>query len=265
MAVVLLTTALLGYTAPGLLAGLVAQKLREVERLRLQPEAREDGSWSLRLGYPASSASYTLARSLGWKREKMAILADLKRTAPGRKLGEIVTVSETLNVPVAIDSAIEQGLAAALVAIDKTCYGGSAEDLLDARHRADAAAGSSGERLPVIAKDVRDNDTTRRASDADKPFSNADTPVSNADTPVANTETPSLFCVFYQIIVDPLQIARAAALGADAVLIIVAACAPDFPSLLNVCTLMGIEALVEVHTPDEVSPRGMTLPMRSRA
>lgn len=202
-----IASAWLGFTAPGLLEGLVAQKRREVERLRLQPEAREDGSWTLRLSYPASKASYRLARSLGWRRQKLAVLADLKRTAPGRKLGEVETVAETLAVPLAIDAAIEQKLAGVLVAIDKTCYGGAPADLLDARNRVDSAYELSGERLPVIAKDI---------------------------------------------IVDPLQIARAASLGADAVLLIVAACTPDFPLLLDTCTIMGIEALVEVHTPDEV-------------
>lgn len=178
-----------------------------MERLRLQPDAREDGSWSLRLAYPASEASFILARSLGWRRERLAVLADLKRTSPGRKLGYTETVSETLAVPLAIDTAIEQGLAGTLVAIDKSCYGGAPQDLLDARHRADAAAETSGERLPIVAKDL---------------------------------------------IIDPLQIGRAASLGADAVLLIVGACVPDFPLLLDTCTIMGIEALVEVHTPDEV-------------
>jgi indole-3-glycerol phosphate synthase len=207
----MVASAWFGFTAPGLLEGLVAQKRREVERLRLQPEAREDGSWTLRLSYPASKATYHLASSLGWRRQKMAVLADLKRTAPGRKLGEVETVAETLAVPLAVDAAIEQGLAGVLIAIDKTCYGGSPGDLLDVRKRVDAAFDLSGERMPVIAKDI---------------------------------------------IVDPLQIARAASLGADAVLLIVAACTPDFSLLLDTCTIMGIEALVEVHTPDEVCSGG---------
>lgn len=199
-----------GYTAPGLLEGLVAQKRRELERLRLQPEAREDGSWSLRLGYPASEASYKLARSLGWRRERLAVIADLKRTSPGRKLGQTEIIVDELMMQLVIDDAFELGLAGAMVAIDKGCYSGSPDDLIDARRRADVVAAESGRQLAVIAKDI---------------------------------------------IIDPLQIARAASLGADAVLLIIGACAPDFPSLLDTCTLMGIEALVEVHTADEVQPR----------
>ena len=54
------------------------------------------------------------------------------------------------------------------------------------------------------------------------------------------------------LIVDPLQIAIAVAEGADAVLLIAAASAGDLPALLDACTLMGVEALVEVHTADEL-------------
>lgn len=54
-------------------------------------------------------------------------------------------------------------------------------------------------------------------------------------------------------IIDPIQIARAASDGADAVLLIAAAAAADLPALLDTCTVLGIEALVEVHTPDEVT------------
>lgn len=55
------------------------------------------------------------------------------------------------------------------------------------------------------------------------------------------------------LIVDPLQIARASCEGAKAVLLIAAACLPDLPALLDTCTLLGMEALVEVHTPDELT------------
>ena len=41
--------------------------------------------------------------------------------------------------------------------------------------------------------------------------------------------------------------------GANAVVLIAAAALPDLPVLLDTCTLLGLEALVEVHTPDEVA------------
>jgi len=53
-------------------------------------------------------------------------------------------------------------------------------------------------------------------------------------------------------IIDPLQIARAVCLGAHAVLLIAAAAPDQLPELLDTCTLLGVEALVEVHTTEEI-------------
>jgi indole-3-glycerol phosphate synthase len=55
-------------------------------------------------------------------------------------------------------------------------------------------------------------------------------------------------------IVDPLQVAEAAAAGADAVLLIVAALDPDrLAGLLAACEAAGVEALVEVHDAAELA------------
>ena len=142
------------YTPPGLLEGPVAPKRRAVERRRRMPEAREDGSWALRLGYPTSDTSFALTRAIGWKRERPAVLADLKRMSPGAKLGQTDVVCEVLDAAIAIDDAIDANLAGALVAIDRTSYGGSAEDLIAARRRADEAARKGLPTLPLVAKDL---------------------------------------------------------------------------------------------------------------
>ncbi|KAJ1453450.1 hypothetical protein M885DRAFT_279531 [Pelagophyceae sp. CCMP2097] len=52
-------------------------------------------------------------------------------------------------------------------------------------------------------------------------------------------------------IVDPIQIALAAELGADAVVLIAAVLGARLTDLLDMATVLGIEAAVEVHTPDE--------------
>lgn len=49
------------------------------------------------------------------------------------------------------------------------------------------------------------------------------------------------------IIIDPIQIAEAAELGACAVNIVAAAALPDLLELLNAATAMGMEAIVECH------------------
>jgi hypothetical protein len=58
------------------------------------------------------------------------------------------------------------------------------------------------------------------------------------------------------------QIAQALQDGAAGVLLIAAAVGGDLEALLNACTIMGTEALVEVHTPNELEfalSRGATL------
>jgi indole-3-glycerol phosphate synthase len=60
----------------------------------------------------------------------------------------------------------------------------------------------------------------------------------------------------------PLQIAQALQHGASGVLLIVAVVGADLEVLLDACTIMGTEALVEVHTPNELEfalSRGATM------
>ena len=98
MLATLLGSSSVGFTPPGLLAGLVDQKRREVEKLYRLPDSREDGPWGLRLRYPASEGSYKLARSIGWRRDTLAVLADLKRASPGSALGVTESVDPQMDV-----------------------------------------------------------------------------------------------------------------------------------------------------------------------
>eukprot|EP00965_Chrysotila_dentata_P222665 6193105-Pleurochrysis_carterae.AAC.1 len=195
------------YTAPGLLSSLVQQKKREVERLRIMPEAREDGPWGLCLGYPATCAHYSLSRSIGWRRERMAVVADLKVYSSGRKLGEQDRVFDNMVVTETLDMVADLGAIGALVSTDKMSYGGSPLDLADACRHTSMMRNAMGADFPIVAKDF---------------------------------------------IIDPLQIARAVCLGAHAVLLIAAAAPDQLPELLDTCTLLGVEALVEVHTTEEI-------------
>jgi indole-3-glycerol phosphate synthase len=200
-----------GYTPPGVLAQLVEEKRREVDRLRSLPEAREDGPWSLRLGYPATSSSYNLGRALGWKRGRPAVLCDIKRTSPTGELGRTVPIAPDLAVSSMLSEVSRLGVDGAMICTDLASYGGSVADLKDANAyvQGSRAAGPSSSRspMPIVVKDL---------------------------------------------VVDPLQIARAACEGATAVVLIAAAVMPDLKELMDTCTLLGLEALVEVHTPQEV-------------
>ena len=121
------------YTPPGVLAQLVDQKRREVERLRKLPEARVDGSWALRLGYPSATASYGLARAIGYRPERPAVLIDLKRSSPGGKLGASESIDPTLSVASAVEDVQRIGATGALVAVDTSLYGGSIRDFTEAK------------------------------------------------------------------------------------------------------------------------------------
>jgi hypothetical protein len=98
MLATLLGSSSVGFTPPGLLAGLVDQKRREVEKLYRLPDSREDGPWGLRLRYPASEGSYKLGRSIGWRRDSLAVFADLKRASPGSALGLTESIDPQMDV-----------------------------------------------------------------------------------------------------------------------------------------------------------------------
>eukprot|EP00597_Dinobryon_sp_UTEXLB2267_P013551 CAMPEP_0170121300 /NCGR_PEP_ID=MMETSP0020_2-20130122/15779_1 /TAXON_ID=98059 /ORGANISM="Dinobryon sp., Strain UTEXLB2267" /LENGTH=237 /DNA_ID=CAMNT_0010351575 /DNA_START=228 /DNA_END=941 /DNA_ORIENTATION=- len=69
-------------------------------------------------------------------------------------------------------------------------------------------------------------------------------------------------CVLKDIIIHPIQIAQALESGASGVLLIVSVVGGDLEVLLDACTIMGTEALVEVHTPNELDfalSKGATL------
>ena len=59
-------------------------------------------------------------------------------------------------------------------------------------------------------------------------------------------------CIHKDIIIHPVQIAQALEQGATGVLLIVSIVGSDLEVLLDACTIMGTEALVEVHTPNEL-------------
>ena len=59
-------------------------------------------------------------------------------------------------------------------------------------------------------------------------------------------------CIAKDIIIHPVQIAQALQQGASGVLLIMAVVGGDLEVLLDACTIMGTEAIVEVHTPNEL-------------
>lgn len=69
-------------------------------------------------------------------------------------------------------------------------------------------------------------------------------------------------CIHKDIIIHPVQIAQSLLEGSSGVLIIMAVVGSDLEVLLDACTIMGTEAIVEVHTPNELDyalSRGATI------
>ena len=59
-------------------------------------------------------------------------------------------------------------------------------------------------------------------------------------------------CIAKDLIIHPVQIAQALEGGASGVLLITAVVGKDLEILLDACTIMGTEAIVEVHSPQEL-------------
>lgn len=59
-------------------------------------------------------------------------------------------------------------------------------------------------------------------------------------------------CVQKDLIIHPVQIAQALEEGASGILLIVGVVGGDLETLLDACTIMGTEPIVEVHTPNEL-------------
>lgn len=59
-------------------------------------------------------------------------------------------------------------------------------------------------------------------------------------------------CIAKDLIIHPVQVAQALEEGASGVLLIAGVVGKDLEPLLDACTIMGTEAIVEVHTPQEL-------------
>jgi indole-3-glycerol phosphate synthase len=65
-------------------------------------------------------------------------------------------------------------------------------------------------------------------------------------------QRPPPVCIAKDIIIHPVQIAQALENGANGILLNVGIVGADLEVLLDSCTIMGTEAIVEVHTPNEL-------------
>ena len=178
-----------------------------------------------RLSSVNDSSSLTLTRALRpfkldeveeFDNRPISIVADMKRLSPTAK--ELPReVDEYMDAGRRSRELYDWGVNVVMINTDEMGWGGNLDDL--------RSVGKS--RRQVLHKQnggVGDRDTLSDASRA---------------------------VLAKDIYLHPLQIAAAVESGADGVLLMASVLGPRLADLLDACTIMGTEAVVEVHTPNE--------------
>ena len=178
----------------------------------------------MRLGYVADTSNTRVSRALrlfkaGGER-RTAVVADMKRTSPtsptlGRNVGFFHDAGRRAT------ELFDMGVNIILANVDGPGWGGDLADL-------DAI---------VAAQKRRDADGVRVGGEG------------VAETAADRGARTAVVCK--DLFIHPLQVARAVERGADGVLLMAPVLGPVLADLLDTCTVMGTEALVEVHTPEE--------------
>ena len=200
----------------------VARKRIEVENL-LRRHQEPDDPLVMRMSYMASECRYAVTNAL--KRNTtdkeqmhtMSVMVDLKRRSP--------TIPQRRNV-VEFQSAAQfaellalANVDALMINTDEQEYGGKLSDLKETTR-----ALQRGGQLQLQQQQQQQ---------------------------LATTTLPPA-CIAKDIIIHPVQIALALENGANGVLLNVGIVGADLEVLLDACTIMGTEAVVEVHTPNEL-------------
>jgi indole-3-glycerol phosphate synthase len=202
------------HTPEGALHPIFTEKLSEVAAIMLLPEARQDGPLSMRLGYMAPETNYAFSDAIRRCSAigRLGVVADMKRFATDSAGGRIELQPPGSDLIGRAKQLLSAGADALMVACDAPRFGGGIGDL---------------ERLTEVLRGGG-----RQASGR----------VATEGAPV----------VAKDFVVHPIQIAQMVEAGATSVLLICSLVGPDLELFLNACTIMGVEALVEVNTSDEV-------------
>lgn len=199
----------------GLLESAVKMKQVEVQIVEDTLKKRPDHPVNLRRAFFANRPRHRLSRSLRRRDGTLAIVAAFKRFHAPRPGETAEVVAPLEDVPSELRSLSASGVDSALFYTDAVRHG---MDLSELR----IAARNLREPAPSTSFDL-------------------------------TTDAPTLLpLIRHDIIIDAVQIAEAAEAGACGVNIVAAAALPDLLELLNAATAMGLEAMVECHTPLEV-------------
>jgi indole-3-glycerol phosphate synthase len=203
------------FNPEGALEPILREKLEEVAATMLLPDARDDGPLTMRLRYMAPETNYAFSDAIraSSKNGRLGVVADVKRVALDAKGMPLQLRPAGLDLSLDAKQLLSAGADALMVPCDTRRYGTSLAD------------------LELLAQLLREP----AGGLADEPR------IVNGGPVVAK-----------DFVVHPIQIAQMVEAGASCVLLICGLVGPELELLLNTCTIMGCEALVEVHNTDEV-------------
>mmetsp|Transcript_31194 Transcript_31194/g.70068 ORF Transcript_31194/g.70068 Transcript_31194/m.70068 type:complete len:259 (+) Transcript_31194:124-900(+) len=194
---------------------LIERKKYEVAKLE-RSHADPTDPVKLRVGYVSDSSSYAVTRALrlftlGEESRRVSVVGDLKRLSPTAP-NMPRTVGTFADAGARSEELFKMGANVVMVNTDSFGWGGSMEDL---------------------------SSVTRAKREREKRLK--EDGVEGSPTAV----------VCKDLIIHPIQVALALEHGCDGVVLLASVLGPKLEDLLDACTIMGTEAIVEVHTPNE--------------
>lgn len=206
----------MNWNPSGLMRDAVEMKKLEVSLTEQTLKSRPDHPVNLRRSFFAHRPRHHLSRSLRRRDGTLSIMLAVKRFQAPKPGERAQFVASLEDIPSTLREFYVAGIDSAFFYTDAVRHGVELSE------------------LRIAARSLRDPSATPESIEL------------GADT---QTKPP---LIRHDIIIDPVQIAEAAEAGACAVNIIAAAALPDLLDLLNAATAMGLEAIVECHTPLEV-------------
>jgi indole-3-glycerol phosphate synthase len=199
-----------------LLLQMIERKKYEVSRTLDEHKGIGD-PLTQRLGFVSETSSYRLTRALRrgalGETRRLSVLADMKRLSPTASANMPRTVAGFVDAGRRAQEIAAQGVSVVMVSTDEMGWGGKLDDLSDVL--ATTKAARKGELTP------------------------------------SGEEQRDVAVVMKDLIIHPIQIAEAVERGADGVLLMANVVGQQLEELMNAATIMGTEAIVEVHTPNE--------------
>jgi len=241
---------------------LVEYKKREVEQL-IKDHYQDDDPLQLRLKYYTDQSQLLVGDALRRAKEPeerhmLSVICDLKRQTPtggGAGLANFLSAGEIAK------QFVEYGADAAMINSDYHGYGGDIADLettAQALNRRRSSSGgmsfNPGAPGAAVARGAAELMAKQSGLDSMSAQQLGSGGVDGAD--MSNLKLPAtkkkVPIIMKDLIIHPMQIALGLESGANCFHLCASLVGPALEDLLDQCTIMGTEALVEVHTEAEL-------------